>query len=340
MRGAPLQRNIREGTEKKDLVMKSEKQMIEAQPVQFPLSDGTHAVITAYALRDLRNNRDVITGRMKKGAGGNSAVYVSVEKHDGKGTVELPLRDMLAAFTYRIRVEDSDQKYFLIDGDPRNLLPSNIGVTPRKEIPFVVERAAYKPRALKPRPAGAMSVERQREVLQEMNEAREFHIQPDENGAPASERERRRQEFSILFAIGLKIGTAARMELIAEIVAELNLSLLEQIQRGAYAGINGARGAEEQRLHFAVWVKNSARTQFRARLCGRGDIETQPIVSKLQNDFVIERDRQGRRVHPHGNADAQLSSPSLKVLNRERKAAGIALVEVPQKFPAKKKKAA
>jgi len=60
-----------------------------SKPVRFRLSDGTFAKITYAALRDLKNNRDVTSGRMKKGAGGNEAVYVTVEMHGSKGTVEL-----------------------------------------------------------------------------------------------------------------------------------------------------------------------------------------------------------------------------------------------------------
>jgi len=95
--------------------LRDKNESIQAR--QVPSERGTFAKITYAALRDLKNNRDVTSGRMKKGAGGNEAVYVTVEMHGSKGTVELSLRDMLAAFTYRIPVEHASQKYFLIDGD-------------------------------------------------------------------------------------------------------------------------------------------------------------------------------------------------------------------------------
>ncbi len=63
-----------------------------AKPVRFPLSDGTFAKIRGDALRGLKYQRDVCAGRMKKGAGGNEAVVVTVEMDGGKGTVEISLR--------------------------------------------------------------------------------------------------------------------------------------------------------------------------------------------------------------------------------------------------------
>jgi hypothetical protein len=314
--------------------------MIDSKPVRFPLSDGTFAKITHGALRGLKYQRDVTSGRMKKGAGGNEAVYVTVEMHGDKDTVELSLRDVLAVFHYGIEVEHASQKFFLKDGDPRNLMPDNIGLTPRKDAPFVVERAPRKSQKPEPRPEGAMTTDRQVELLLEMNENREFHIKSAEDGIPGSERHRNATEHNVLVAIGLKLGGGDRLPLIREIVQELVVDLYGQIDRGVYTGIAGARGAEEQRTHFCMWVKKAATTQFNARIFGKGDVERQPIVAKLQNEFLIERDRQGRRVSPYPGADAQLSSPPSKFLNRERKAAGIDLMDVPQKFPAKRKKAA
>ncbi len=175
-----------------------------------------------------------------------------------------------------------------------------------------------------------------------MNENKEFHITTPEDSAdelPASQRHREPAAHNILVAIGLKFYGGDRLPLIREIVQELIVDLYGQIDRGVYNGIPGARGAEEQRTHFCMWVKKAAKTQFKARLFGKGDVEHQPICTKLQEEHIAERDRYGRRIAPHSGADEQLSAPS-RLLHRERKVAGIGLDEVPQKFPAKKKKAA
>jgi hypothetical protein len=323
--------------------MKKREQMSDYnpnEPVLFPLTDGTHATITRLAKMNLEDGYDAYQGRMKKGADKKAVVVVSVRRYDSgarnaetayegywrgqevraarqrdvEGRVELPLRDLLAAFTYKINSEDASQKYVLIDGDPRHLMPGNIRLTEREEPVVSLGRAPHKKKSAKPRPDGALSAETCIVLLEEMNQPQEL------------------EKFSILVAIGVAIGTADKLEKIREIVAELNLSLLEQITMGSYTGIEGARGEEEQRVHFVTWVKNSARRQFRARLAGTGDIERQKVAGKMQDDFLIERDRYGRRVSPHSGADAQLVSPSTKLLNRERKVAGIALVEVPDKF--------
>ncbi len=220
-------------------------------------------------------------------------------------------------------------------------MPENIGLTKRKDKPFVVERAPRKVQKPKSRPAGAITTERQVELLLQMNDNKEFHLEPsEEDGTPGSQRHRGTTEDNILVVMGVKLFGADRLALICEIVQELIVDLYGQIDRGVYTGLSGAHSAEEQRIHFCAWVKKAATTQFNARIFGKGDIERQPICAKLQNEYIEERDRQGRRVKPHSGADEQLSAPSSKFLHRERKAAGIGLDEVPQKFPRKIKAAA
>jgi hypothetical protein len=103
----------------------------------LPLLDGTNVIVTEQAKEELADTYGVtgakivngevvcwIEGRIVTGLGKilqRSANYVS-------------LKDVLACWIYDLRnlMEDADQVFILKDGDPRNLLDSNIGVSPRR----------------------------------------------------------------------------------------------------------------------------------------------------------------------------------------------------------------
>ncbi len=148
--------------------------------IDFPLSDGTFAKVTAQGSYSLEHRFGVTRGRLKRGRGGDSVV-VKPRRAFGKPTTtakELPLRDLLA-YIYNVMpssaFSEPGQTLFLIDGDPRNLLPENIGLTALPEIE--TECSDEAPRiACAPAPAApaaprspdAMSIPAQEELLAEL----------------------------------------------------------------------------------------------------------------------------------------------------------------------------
>src|SRR5258706_16311571 len=107
--------------------------------IDFPLTDGTFAKVTAQGAHSLDQGFGVVHGRLKRGKG-SDAVVVKPRRAFGKPTPaakELPLRDLLG-YCYGIMpptmLSEPGQSLFLVDGDPRNLLPSNIALTAPTEI--------------------------------------------------------------------------------------------------------------------------------------------------------------------------------------------------------------
>jgi len=137
-------------------------------PTRFPLADGSHATITALAALMLEEKFGITRGRLKKGAGGNDAVVVSVASGN-----EVRLLDLLSVFIYlghKTLIEDPDQKFILRDGDPLRLLPENITVTPRKPVEVRRERKTYTRKTAvvrRERPANALSIVEQERLLEE-----------------------------------------------------------------------------------------------------------------------------------------------------------------------------
>lgn len=151
----------------------SENEMLN-ETANLPLTDGTNALVTEYALSLLEEDYGIVRGRIKKGSGGE-VVVVAPKKFDGKrviGNKEVPLRDLLAVDVYGMfrRLERADiAGYRLADGDPRNILPSNI-VKIMNSAPEVKERKQYtrrKPLAATERPTEALSTHEQESLLSE-----------------------------------------------------------------------------------------------------------------------------------------------------------------------------
>jgi len=141
---------------------------------KLPLTDGTTASVTAYALSVLESEYGVVKGRVKKGSAGD-VVVVSPKRYAGKlvrGAKEVVLRDLLAVHVYNLCTmfeEDDISGYKLADGAARNLMPSNIAklMKPASE---VKERKPYtrKITAVTQRHSDALSISEQEELLSEV----------------------------------------------------------------------------------------------------------------------------------------------------------------------------
>jgi hypothetical protein len=147
------------------------------EATNLPLTDGTVAVLTEYALEVLEEDYGIVRGRVKKGSAAD-VVVVAPKRYNGKpvrGTKELVLRDLLAVHVYpgmSTIFEEQDLAGFkLVDGDARNLLPSNIAKV-MKPAPEVKDRKPYtrKTPALpgKARPTESLSIAEQEELLSEV----------------------------------------------------------------------------------------------------------------------------------------------------------------------------
>jgi hypothetical protein len=142
----------------------------------LPLTDGTVATVTEYALEVLEEEYGIVRGRVKKGSAGD-VVLVTPKRYNGKpvrGAKELPLRDLLAVHVYPPMCTIWDEKdlagFKLVDCAARNLLPSNI-VKVMKTVPEVKDRKPYtrkKIKAVPERPSDALSVSEQEELLSEV----------------------------------------------------------------------------------------------------------------------------------------------------------------------------
>ena len=102
----------------------------------IPLFDGTSVVVTAKAKHDLEKFYGVTGGKVV-----NGEVQVWIEgrivncgKVIQRSASYVSLKDVVALWIYDLRnlFDDDDQTFVLKDGDLRNLLPSNIGASPRR----------------------------------------------------------------------------------------------------------------------------------------------------------------------------------------------------------------
>jgi hypothetical protein len=102
----------------------------------LPLLDGTFVIVTEEAKEELETRFAVTGGRYRDGE-----VQVWVEGrivNCGKviqtSASYVSLKDVLGCWVYRLEslLDDADQVFVLKDGNPRNLLRSNIAVSPRR----------------------------------------------------------------------------------------------------------------------------------------------------------------------------------------------------------------
>ncbi len=147
------------------------------EPTNLPLTDGTVAVVTEYALDLLESEYGIVKGRVKKGSAGD-VVVVSPKRYSGKpvrGTKEVALRDFLAVHVYNLCSlweENNISGYKLADGDAKNLMPENI-VTIMKPVTEVNERKPYTRKKITDAPkrsAESLSIQEQEELLSEVFE--------------------------------------------------------------------------------------------------------------------------------------------------------------------------
>jgi hypothetical protein len=102
----------------------------------LPLLDGTFVTVTEQAKEELQNDYGVTGGKIVDGE-----VVVWIEgrivncgKVIQRSASYVSLKDVLACWVYRMErlLDDADQVFLLKDGNPRNLLMSNISVSPRR----------------------------------------------------------------------------------------------------------------------------------------------------------------------------------------------------------------
>ena len=101
-----------------------------------PLLDGTYVIVTKDAKEELVRSYGVTGGRYRDGE-----VQVWIEgrivncgKVIQRSASYVSLKDVLACWVYRLErlLDDAEQVFVLKDGNPRNLLLSNIAVSPRR----------------------------------------------------------------------------------------------------------------------------------------------------------------------------------------------------------------
>ena len=102
----------------------------------LPLLDGTFVIVTKDAKEELRKDYGITGGRVRDGE-----VQVWVEgrivncgKVIQRSASYVSLKDVLGCWIYRLEhlLDDAEQVFVLKDGNPRNLLMSNIAVSPRR----------------------------------------------------------------------------------------------------------------------------------------------------------------------------------------------------------------
>ena len=101
-----------------------------------PLLDGTFVIVTEEAKEELVRSYGVTGGRYRDGE-----VQVWIEgrivncgKVIQRSASYVSLKDVLGCWVYRLEhlLDDADQVFVLKDGNPRNLLRSNLSVSPRR----------------------------------------------------------------------------------------------------------------------------------------------------------------------------------------------------------------
>ena len=103
----------------------------------LPLLDGTFVTVTSQAKHDLEKYYGVTGAKM---ANGEPVCWIEGRIVTGLGKIlqrsanYVSLKDVLALWIYDLRslLDDDDQVFVLKDGNPRNLLLSNIAVSPRR----------------------------------------------------------------------------------------------------------------------------------------------------------------------------------------------------------------
>jgi hypothetical protein len=103
----------------------------------LPLPDGTYVTVTVDAKREIAEQYGIISGAI---ANGEVQVWLENARIVTRGRVlsrsasYVSLKDILACWIYGLKdlLEDTDQRFVLKDGNPRNLMPSNIGVSQRR----------------------------------------------------------------------------------------------------------------------------------------------------------------------------------------------------------------
>jgi hypothetical protein len=103
---------------------------------RLPLLDGTYVIVTKEAKDELLKDYGITGGRVRDGE-----VQVWVEgrivncgKVIQRSASYVSLKDVLGCWVYRLEslLDDADQVFVLKDCNPRNLLKSNFGVSPRR----------------------------------------------------------------------------------------------------------------------------------------------------------------------------------------------------------------
>jgi hypothetical protein len=246
------------------------KNEMKDSPAALPLSDGTLCCLTEYALRVLGHEFGISSGRVKK-AGSGSYDFVAVTPAVAKypDSREVALKDLLAVTAYKI-AGDPGQKFVLLDGDIRNLMPDNVALSARPE-----PKEPRQPKAKKTRKvvvASALPLEMQLELLAL---AVTGHSYVDGDGEW--------KKVKKLVTIGQAL--LRNKALAEEICGEVVLSLVEQIHAGAFRG--------KSTVEFFGWVRESAYRQFSKRLDGVlmryiGDVETDPSAIRLRKAMHSE----------------------------------------------------
>lgn len=146
------QKIFRETTLLGDLVSEKEQMNLELMnaAVDLPLSDGTLCRITQWASVVLKDHFGITRARLRKGAGNHVDVVVKPSPAKHPDATEVPLRDLLAVFCYRLAGDaEPGDKWTLADGDCRNLMPQNIVIAkaqPKKKIAVPAETQDESPK--------------------------------------------------------------------------------------------------------------------------------------------------------------------------------------------------
>lgn len=275
---------------------------------RLPLKDGTFARLTKEAIQILAEDYGVTSGRLKKGSG-SDVVVVTPKRYDGKpvhGAPDVALRDLLATHIYHNMFtiwEEKDLTGFkLVDGDARNLMPSNITKV-MKTVPEVKERKPYtrKPVTKMPeRPADALGIREQEDLLSEafpqMKGVAYAILKPDSES---------------------KAGSKSQAE---DVVQEVSLSLLQQIRVGKCNAVN--RG---QFFSFCfASVQRAASWKLQAITNGVcSDVDHDPAeilllrVKRLEGDL---REKRGLSVEDNGTSPIEGIDPVWLAKQLERDA--------------------
>jgi hypothetical protein len=264
--------------------MKEEKVNNEIIEVAtLPLSDRTLCKISEYGLFVLSSTFGIRSARIKKGKG-TEQVVAKPTAPDYRSASEVALKDLLAVFAYGLgRDSEPGQSFVLVDGDARNLLPTNIVLSERRaETAEELEESEKQPKTRGA--SSSITTDKQIEMLSQAIAGHSYEA----DGATHTVKP--------LLQIGLAI--LHNQPLAEEVLANVILSLAEQIKEQKFRG--NTRG------EFFAWVRTSARRQFRKRLDGIlegyvGDVETDRSAIKLRKVLEYETKTSGDGPHSIGN---------------------------------------